>query len=286
MRAGIVLSGGGAKGAFEVGALNVLLHYFVKNDIQLAAIAGTSIGAFNAAFVASGQFYELGEIWDKWDKHTCDFTQTGLLPAPLSLLLNGYVYETPYSFLKERLNVEALMASKIRYINTSVCLADGEMYIGGNANPSKSDDTVLREILASASPIPLTQSVRIGSEEYVDGGFRDTVPVKALLNNCGEKLDVIYVVSVNPQKRIWSPALELNGSKGLMSRLSFVFDGVLWDEALRNDIDMGRMMAPKDGSYIVIQPEVVHTTGGDFSRVRTSAARAHGIEMTLKALGV
>ena len=280
------MSGGGAKGAFEVGALTVLLQYLHKNKIELAAIAGTSIGAFNGAFVASGQFGDLVRIWNDWDEKTCDFVKPGLLHPVVSMLTRGYVYETPYAFLEDALDVPALRNSKIRYINTSVNLNDGSLYVGGNKSRVKPNDTLLREILASASPIPLTKSVTINGEEYVDGGFRDTVPVKALLDNCGEPLDQIYVISVNPEKRIWAPALRGNGPSALIEKMGFVFNGILWDEALRNDIEMGRMMAPKDGSYIVIQPEIAHTTGGDFTRSKTGAAFTHGVSVTLRMLKV
>jgi len=46
---GIVLSGGGAKGAYEVG----FLKYLAEEGIQADAIAGTSIGALNGAIYAS-----------------------------------------------------------------------------------------------------------------------------------------------------------------------------------------------------------------------------------------
>lgn len=48
---GLVLSGGGAKGAYEVGVWEVLKETHVADDI--CAISGTSIGAINAALFAS-----------------------------------------------------------------------------------------------------------------------------------------------------------------------------------------------------------------------------------------
>ena len=48
---GLVLSGGGAKGAYEVGVWEVLKETYVADNV--CAISGTSIGAINAALFAS-----------------------------------------------------------------------------------------------------------------------------------------------------------------------------------------------------------------------------------------
>lgn len=58
MKVGLVLSGGGAKGAYHVGVINALHEL----GAQVDAIAGASIGALNAAILASaGSLKEGGE---------------------------------------------------------------------------------------------------------------------------------------------------------------------------------------------------------------------------------
>ncbi len=66
---GLVLAGGGARGAYEVGALSELLPR-LKPDERPTVIVGTSVGAINAAYVAAtadrppGEALEEGcEIW-------------------------------------------------------------------------------------------------------------------------------------------------------------------------------------------------------------------------------
>lgn len=58
-----VLSGGGNRGALEVGALQALFEHGIKPDI----LVGTSAGAMNAAFIATDPTlegaYKLGELW-------------------------------------------------------------------------------------------------------------------------------------------------------------------------------------------------------------------------------
>lgn len=46
---GLVLSGGGAKGAYQVGVVRAL----AEMNIKIGAISGASIGALNGAIIAS-----------------------------------------------------------------------------------------------------------------------------------------------------------------------------------------------------------------------------------------
>jgi NTE family protein len=49
----LVLSGGGARGAYELGALSVLLPELERRGERPTIIVGTSVGAFNAAYLAA-----------------------------------------------------------------------------------------------------------------------------------------------------------------------------------------------------------------------------------------
>ena len=50
---GVVLPGGGARGAYEVGALSVLLPALQARGERVSVWCGTSVGAINAALLAS-----------------------------------------------------------------------------------------------------------------------------------------------------------------------------------------------------------------------------------------
>jgi predicted acylesterase/phospholipase RssA len=59
VKRGLVLEGGGAKGAYQVGCLRA----FQEHDIKFDAIAGTSIGALNGALLSSGKLDEGTAYW-------------------------------------------------------------------------------------------------------------------------------------------------------------------------------------------------------------------------------
>jgi NTE family protein len=53
-RVGLVLSGGGARGAYELGVLSVLAPVLERRGERPGIIVGTSAGALNAAYLAAG----------------------------------------------------------------------------------------------------------------------------------------------------------------------------------------------------------------------------------------
>ncbi len=65
MRA-LVLSGGGAKGAYEAGLISSLVHEY-REDFDI--FCGTSIGAINAAFLAQEKIDALSEMWQSIHSH-------------------------------------------------------------------------------------------------------------------------------------------------------------------------------------------------------------------------
>lgn len=56
---GLILAGGGAKGAYQIGAWKAMREL----DIEFEAIAGASIGAINGAMIAQGDFDDAYELW-------------------------------------------------------------------------------------------------------------------------------------------------------------------------------------------------------------------------------
>ena len=64
----LVLSGGGFKGAFQIGALNYLEQHWDRitgknKAMKFDLISGVSVGALNGAMVASDKLYDLNYIW-------------------------------------------------------------------------------------------------------------------------------------------------------------------------------------------------------------------------------
>ena len=63
---GLVLAGGGTKGAYEVGVWKALKEL----NINITAIAGTSIGALNAALILQDDFEKIFYVWKQKQGNT------------------------------------------------------------------------------------------------------------------------------------------------------------------------------------------------------------------------
>ena len=56
---GVVLEGGGARGAYQIGALKAV----TEAGIRIGAVAGASVGALNGAFLCMGDLKAAEELW-------------------------------------------------------------------------------------------------------------------------------------------------------------------------------------------------------------------------------
>ncbi len=68
---GIYLQGGGAKGAFQAGAIYALHEMGVRFDV----VAGTSIGAINGYYIYAGQYEMLKDTWYDVDESELSYVK-------------------------------------------------------------------------------------------------------------------------------------------------------------------------------------------------------------------
>ena len=58
---GLVLDGGGARGAYQIGAWKALR----EAGVHINAVAGTSVGALNGALICMGDLEKAEKIWSE-----------------------------------------------------------------------------------------------------------------------------------------------------------------------------------------------------------------------------
>jgi NTE family protein len=92
-----VLSGGGARGAYEAGAISVLAPALEARGERLTLFVGTSVGAINAAYLASTQHLDADEqaagLLDRWRQATKDNVIRPILLQQLPLTALRYAGE-------------------------------------------------------------------------------------------------------------------------------------------------------------------------------------------------
>ncbi|HEX6389406.1 MAG TPA: patatin-like phospholipase family protein, partial [Solirubrobacteraceae bacterium] len=120
----IVLPGGGARGAYEAGALSVLLPALQARGERVSIICGTSVGAINTAFLGSVAHLPQGaqaeSVMATWrDMRKGDVINPLLGPnLPLTALrFVGEILEVPGARLASLLDPSPLEASLERWID-------------------------------------------------------------------------------------------------------------------------------------------------------------------------
>ena len=206
MENALVISGGGSKGAFAVGAIEVLREH----DITFDMVAGTSTGALIAPFVATDEipwlrsFYASVRTEDILRKRNIfDILIHDAIydSNPLWSLLNSVITQDRYQQIMESLieiyiTTVNLQSGQIEYWNQHQNHPVGSPKSGENL----SRQAMLRAIFASASEPVLMPNVRIkeNGDQYIDGGVREIAPLKIAVDNGATK---IFAIVLSPEER-------------------------------------------------------------------------------------
>jgi NTE family protein len=178
-----VLSGGGARGALQVGALYALL----ENGLQPDILIGTSIGAVNAAFVALHGFSKQGldELSETWHKAS----QMDLLPSNYVWMAVRSMFGRSASdpstrirdFMIENGITPELCFSDFTNPRLYIISADlntGQPMIHGDSPDAK----VLEGLLLSTALPPWFKPVRKQERYLMDGGVVSNLPVEPAIH--------------------------------------------------------------------------------------------------------
>ena len=189
MKKALILSGGGARGAFQVGVWKYLREINWTPDL----ICGTSIGAINAAAIGSGMSVErLADLWRTHNRSeiyrlkTLHFLKSALRGKPLKSVLDAAPLR---AMLTRHLNIEALRQSPIEIIISAVHLATGRLHLYNQA-------VIEIDHLMASSAMPILfpwQPIR--GELYWDGGVMANSPLFIALER---KVEEIIVVLLSP----------------------------------------------------------------------------------------
>jgi NTE family protein len=197
----LVLSGGGAKGAYEAGVAAA----FMERGLPIRLVAGSSAGALNAAMIASGRADRLEAMWRAVTREQIYTLRTpvllaGFLPGWLTLFV---LNETSSLFdpaplrdlITARVDFDAIRVSPVRLLVTATDLAGREKRVFDNR-------TVTVDALMAASAVPgLFPPVEIDGALLVDGGLTGRAPVLETLEADASLGRAVVVMSYAPAER-------------------------------------------------------------------------------------
>jgi NTE family protein len=181
-----VLGGGGLLGAHEVGMLRALAEAGVRPDL----VVGTSVGAFNGAFVAADPAGAAGLLAKTWQGDGAGSVFAGSFIARVSTLIRSGTHLHSTKLLADALEefipadlIEDL-AVPFHCVAANVERAEARWFTRGPLVPA---------VLASCAVPGVLPPVRIGDEHFYDGGLVHSIPVGRAVR---EGARTIYVLQV------------------------------------------------------------------------------------------
>jgi predicted patatin/cPLA2 family phospholipase len=184
---GLVIEGGGMRGAHTCGALIALAKL---GHTEFDVVAAASAGACTAAYWVSRQFDLFPLVWSR-HLHDGRFMDLKRLPTKRPVMDLDYLIHHIFKEVHP-LNLEAIRRSATKFYIVSTSCETGEAtYFDAHKAP------ILNALKASAAmPIAYHFPVVIEGQTYIDGGITDPIPiVKALEEGCDE----ITVLLTRPQ---------------------------------------------------------------------------------------
>ena len=185
----IVLSGGGAKGAFQVGVLDALI---TDRKVSFDIAVGTSTGAIQATAVVQDDIPRLVRFWKGIKKSDDIYRKRG--GTFLSILTGQpslYSAAPLKALLKQTINEQQIRTTGKKLRIALVNLTNGELRIVGENAPNLADWVYASCAMPFVFP-PQDSRDQLGNDEqWVDGGVRDVTPLDAALK---ERPQVVLVV--------------------------------------------------------------------------------------------
>lgn len=204
---GLVLGGGGAKGAYHIGVWQAMRELELIPDI----VTGTSIGALNGALMVQDDYEKALVLWENIHYGSVFAGEPNPaierinsrveLMGGITERLAGAVDISPFEELVGyHIDEERLLSSPIEFGFTTVQLPLMRAY-------ELMRDDVPRHrfadyLLASASCFPVFPPRKIDGQFYVDGGYRDDIPIGLALLGGATEVIAVDLQSVGMQKAL------------------------------------------------------------------------------------
>ena len=203
MKTAIVLSGGGAKGSYQLGVWKALRELHVKYDI----VTGTSIGALNGVLMCEKSYYKAKRIWHKINlkylfnerpKSNKDIDILRLFGG--NFLKNGGMdIKNLERIIKNVVNKRKFYNSKIDYgLITYNFTTKKPLILSKEKIPS---DKLIDYLMASATCYPAFKMKEIDGDKYIDGGYYDNLPVELAIELGAEFLIIVDLGSPGFKKK-------------------------------------------------------------------------------------
>lgn len=239
MKRAIVLSGGGAKGAYQIGVWKALR----KLKLNYSIVTGTSVGALNGAFFVQKDYFKAVHMWYHMsfahvfehmdgDYHTLEGKKNILLTYAKGILNGGMDISRLEETLDKYLNVKRFYRSPIDFGLITVNLSDMKpvSICKKDIKPQELKDY----LIASASCFPAFPVKEIHGKKYIDGGYYDNIPIQLALDLGADEIIAVDLKAIGLKKKVKDRSVPITYITPHCDLGSFlVFDKTLARRAMR-----------------------------------------------------
>ncbi|MBR3897658.1 MAG: patatin-like phospholipase family protein [Bacilli bacterium] len=237
---GLVLSGGGSKGAYEAGVYKALRKMHIKINI----VTGTSIGAINGMMIVQKRHRSIMKFWKKVDFSAIykeeEFPK--MEDPSLAKVYSQYVK----AFINEGgLNVSKMTKMFDSYFNPRKFFNSDIDYGVVTFNLSKRRPVIKTKkeldrynakdyMVASASCYPAFKPYVIDGDLYIDGGYYDNLPINLAIDLGATKIIAVDLRAVGFRRKIKDKSVEVTKISPRNKIASFlIFDKEKAKEAVK-----------------------------------------------------
>ena len=190
MKTAVVLSGGGAKGSYQLGVWKALRELHIKYDI----VTGTSIGALNGVLMCENSYFKAKRIWRKLNLEYL-FNELPKSNKEIDILKlfggnfiknGGMDIKKIESILEDNVNKRKFYNSKIDFGLITYNFTTKKPLILSKEKIPK--DKLIDYLMASATCYPAFKMKDIDGDKYIDGGYYDNLPVELAIELGAESL--------------------------------------------------------------------------------------------------
>ena len=217
---GLVLEGGGAKGAYHVGAYKAIREL----NIEIGGIAGTSIGAINGAMMVQGDYDLLEKVWHSINSYELFDLDEKVIEDLRSFNLHDVNFSYLLHQSKEILANRGLDTSRIRelfdtYIDEDKIRSSNIDFgiVTVNITDKKPMELLKEDIpegklvdfLIASANLPAFRIEEMDGKKYLDGGFYNNLPIDILASKGYKDIIAVRTMAVGIVRRVKIKSLNI-----------------------------------------------------------------------------
>ncbi len=213
---GVVLEGGGAKGAYQIGVWKA----FLEHGLKIKGVSGVSVGALNGALICMDNYEEAEKLWKsltyssimnvndeqmdqlmKRDLKNLDIKELtknttrilndrGIDVSPLKQLIENWVDEDKIRNSPIEFVFGTFLVSKLKEVEITA---------------REAENSYLKDYLLASASLPAFRNEKLRGLKYLDGGMFNNVPVDMLINRGYKDIIIVRIYGLGLEKPVKIP---------------------------------------------------------------------------------